>query len=257
VAVIVDDLDNVLEIDAAARDKGVRVRVLIEVDVGMGRAGILHGDPTVDFARRIAACQGVELAGLQCWESGSLRIIDPEEKRRTILEDLRAFTDSADQCRQAGIPMEILSCGGTGTFAMAAFAPGITEIEAGGGIYGDLQYTDSFNVPGLECALFVRSTVTSHAVPTRFVCDAGKKTMSNDATEPQLIGIGGVAALALSAEHGIVTLEEPSERPKVGEQVEFKAGYSDTTVVLHDEMFGIRDGVVEVVWSLLGRGRLQ
>ncbi len=257
VAVIVDDLDNVLEIDAAARAKGVQVRVLIEVEVGMERAGIASGTPTLEFARRIAACEGAQLAGLQCWESQSLRETDQEQKRRIILDDLKRFTDTADQCRQAGIPIDILSCGGTGTFSMAAFAPGITEIEAGGGIYGDLQYTDSFRVPGLECALFVRSTVTSHPVPTRFICDAGKKTMSNDATEPQLIGVAGVAELALSAEHGIVRLEAPSEGPKVGDQVEFRTGYSDTTVVLHDEMFGIRDGIVEVVWNLWGRGRLQ
>ena len=206
VAVIVDDLDNVLEIDAAARAKGVRVRVLIEVDVGMGRAGVGPGGPTLDFARHVAGCEGVQFAGLQCWESHSIRVVDQQEKRRAILADLKAFTDTADQCRQAGIPIDILSCGGTGTFTISAFAPGITEIEAGGGIYGDLQYTDTFNVPGLECALFVRSTVTSHPVPTRFVCDAGKKTMSIDATEPQLIGIDGVAKLSLSAEHGIVTL---------------------------------------------------
>ena len=256
VAVLVDDLDTVNQIGSAARAKGVQVRVLIEVEVGMERAGIGAGEPTLEFARHVAACEGVQLAGLQCWESQAIRIVDQEEKRRMILEALQLITGTADLCRQAGLPIDIVSCGGTGTFAMSSFAPGITEIEAGGGIYGDRQYTESFHVPGIECALFVRSTVTSHPTPTRFICDAGKKTMSNDATPPELVDVDGVTDLALSAEHAIVRLEAPSVGPKVGEQLEFRTGYSDTTVVLHDEVYGIRDGIVEVIWPLWGRGRL-
>ena len=51
-------------------------------------------------------------------------------------------------------------------------------------------------------------------------------------------------------------LAEPSAEPGVGDRLEFIAGYSDTTVFLHDTIYATRNGVVEAVWPLLGRGRL-
>jgi D-serine deaminase-like pyridoxal phosphate-dependent protein len=99
--------------------------------------------------------------------------------------------------------------------------------------------------------------VTSRPDPKRIICDAGKKTMTGDAAMPEPIGLGKLASMSLSAEHTIVNLAEPSERPKVGDKQEFVVGYSDTTVNLHDELVGIRQGKVEVVWPILGRGKLK
>ncbi len=62
--------------------------------------------------------------------------------------------------------------------------------------------------------------------------------------------------MGLSAEHGKIELKEPSEKPKVGDKVEWIVGYGDTTVFLHNEMVGIRKGRVECVWPILGRGKL-
>ena len=81
--------------------------------------------------------------------------------------------------------------------------------------------------------------------------------MSEGAADPVPIGISGVTSVGLSAEHGKVELAEPSETPRVGDKIEFVIGYSDVTVALHDEIYGLRDGIVETVWPLLGRGRLQ
>ncbi len=256
VMVLVDSEENVEELDAAARDKGVRLRVLIEVNVGMNRAGVEPGESTLALARKIVSCQGLHLAGLQTWESHALKFTDADEKRRVVFEALEKLTDTAQQCRDEGIPMDIISCGGTGTYWMSAFAPGITEIEAGGGIYCDRRYRHAFGVEH-EFALTVLATVTSRPAPARIICDAGKKTMSNDPDDPMPIGIEGVEELSLSAEHGTIVLSAPSATPRVGDKIEFIAGYSDTTVVLHDELYGIRDGKVETIWPLLGRGRLQ
>ncbi len=256
VMVCVDDESNIREIDLAASEKGVRIRVLIEIDVGMNRAGVAPGEPVLSLARTIAACPGLQFSGLMTWEAHTLAIKDIGEKRRLIEESLSRLTDSADLCRRNGFPVGIVSCGGTGTYWISAFHPGVTEIEAGGGIFGDIRYRTVFGVAH-EYAMTVLSTVTSRPTPARIICDAGKKTMSSDASVPEPIGIPNVALVALSAEHGKIELSAPAETPRVGETIEFVAGYSDTTVVLHDELYGIRDGVVEAVWPLPARGRLQ
>ena len=256
VMVCVDDGSNVRQLDRAAADKGVRIRVLIEVNVGMNRAGVEPGEPVLSLAQTIAGCPGLQFSGLMTWEAHTLAIEDIDEKRRLIAQSLSKLTTSADLCRRNGFRVDIVSCGGTGTYWISAFHPGITEIEAGGGIFGDIRYRTVFGVEH-EYALTVLSTVTSRPTPTRIICDAGKKTMSSDAAVPEPIGIPNVTLVALSAEHGKIELGAPAETPRVGETIEFVAGYSDTTVVLHDELYGIRDNVVEAVWPLPARGRLQ
>ncbi len=256
VMVIVDNEKNIEALDRAAREKGVRLRVLVEVNVGMDRAGVQPGGPVLYLARKIVTCEGLRFAGVQTWESHALRITDPDEKQRVVADGLRKLTDSAQMCRDAGIPVDIVSCGGTGTYWISAFQPGITEIEAGGGIFCDIRYKTAFGVDH-EYALTVQATVTSRPTPTRIICDAGKKTMSSDGEVPEPIGIPNVASVGLSAEHGKIELTGPAGAPHLGDKFEFIAGYSDTTIFLHNELYGIRNGLVETVWPLLGRGRLQ
>ncbi|NKB70070.1 MAG: DSD1 family PLP-dependent enzyme [Candidatus Latescibacteria bacterium] len=256
VKVAVDSRENADALDRAALDKGVVLNVLIEVDTGMERAGTLPGAPTLALARHIHACKGLHLAGLMTWESHVIRIKDLDEKKAAVDRALTDFTDTAQQCREEGIPIDIVSCGGTGTYQISAFQPGITELQAGGGIYGDAVYHYQFGVEH-PFALTVRTTVTSRPAPDRVICDAGKKTMTGDAELPRPIGLPPVKNVSLSAEHGVVLLEEASDTPRVGDQFELVVGYSDTTVVLHDYLFGVREGVVETIWPLWGRGRLH
>lgn len=256
VMVCVDQFENVQAIDRAAAAKGVRPRVLIEVDVGMERAGVPPGEPSVSLARRIARLRHVRFAGLQTWEAHALFEPDMARKKRMIEEALGKLTDTAQAIRDSGIPVEIVSCGGTGTYWISAFVPGITEIEAGGGIYCDISYRRQFGVEH-EFALTILSTVTSRPHPSRIICDAGFKTMGRVDADPEVLGGIDAKEFVMSAEHGIIRLAEPSELPRVADKIEIIPGYSDSTVFLHDVLYGIREGRVETVWPLVGRGKLQ
>src|SRR5208282_3466628 len=55
VAVCADDAGQVAAIEAAAADAGVRMPVLVEIDVGAGRCGVAPGPDAVALAQRIAA----------------------------------------------------------------------------------------------------------------------------------------------------------------------------------------------------------
>jgi D-serine deaminase-like pyridoxal phosphate-dependent protein len=254
--VCVDDKDNVEQIDRAARAAGVRPRVLIEVDVGMGRAGVQPGAATVELASQISRFESIRFAGLQTWESHTLKITDEAEKKRQVLAALSQLNDTAERIRGAGMPVDILSCGGTGTYWISAFAPGITEIEAGGGIYGCVRYRKSFGVQ-VEPALTVLSTVTSRPAADRIICDAGFKAAGKGAPDPELMGSGIPYSVSFSAEHGVITLSQEVLQPRVGDTIEFVPGYSDAVIFLHDYLYAIRDGFVETIWPIIGRGKLQ
>ena len=256
VVVAVDDPDNVAALDAAARAKGVRLRVVIEVNIGGNRAGVEPGVAVAALARKIAEHRGLRFSGVMGWESHATSIQDQAEKEHAVASAVKLLTQSADACRSAGLPVDIVSCGGTGTYRFTTAQPGVTEIQAGGGIFSDVRYRTKFLVDH-PYALTVMTTVTSRPNPHRIICDAGKKAMSSDAAEPLPLGVASVKSVNLSAEHARIELTVPDTRLRVGDRVEFVVGYGDTTVHLHEEMYGIRDGAVEIVWPVLGRGRMR
>jgi D-serine deaminase-like pyridoxal phosphate-dependent protein len=101
------------------------------------------------------------------------------------------------------------------------------------------------------------ATVISRPNPNRIIVDAGHKTMNGNQGSPRPIGLDGVQKVRLSAEHGTVDLATPNDTLKVGDKLEFIVGYSDFTTYVHEEMFAIRNGTVEQVWPILGRGKLR
>lgn len=255
VKVAVDNADVVNALGEAATAKGVTAGVLIEVNAGMDRAGVLPGEPTLALARHIEATPGLRLRGLMAWEGHTLVHPDPEQKRRGVEESVGLLLETADRCRRAGLPIEIVSCGGSGTYQITAAIPGVSEIQAGGGIFGDVTY-QGWGVP-FEPALFVQSMVTSRPTPQRVILDAGFKTLPRGFALPRPVGLPAVESFSLSAEHGNITLEAPSPSPRIGDVIDLVVGYSDATVCLHDQLYGIRNEQVETIWPILGRGKLR
>jgi D-serine deaminase-like pyridoxal phosphate-dependent protein len=254
--VAVDSLAGIVELAAAAAGCGRTQAVVIEVDIGMKRAGVAPGAPVVALATAIGERASLHFRGLIGWEAHAVTIADPAEKERTVAAAVGLLTASADACRAAGHAVDIVSCGGTGTFPYCAMQPGVTDIQAGGGIFSDMHYREHYHTD-FPCALTLVATVTSRPTATRLVLDAGKKSMSGDAAMPSPISLSPIRGLRLSAEHATIELEGPSERPRVGDRVEFIVGYSDTTVHLHEEIVALRRGRVEAVWPVVARGRLK
>ena len=255
VKVAVDDRVNVVELGEAALEKGVEFGVLVEVDTGQHRAGVAPGQPAVDLSCLVHGTPGLRYLGLMTWEGHASAIDDPHQKRKEIEKAIRQLTDTVDLCRDAGLPVSIVSAGGSSTYGVTSFLPGLTEIEAGGAILCDVQYQQR-GVQTTPC-LFVRSMVTSRPTPDRIIFDAGFKALPDWAARPRLIGIRGVKRIQMSAEHGIVALQAPDTNVRVGNAFDFVVGYGDSTVFLHDRLYGIRDGMVEVVWPILGRGTVR
>ena len=145
--------------------------------------------------------------------------------------------------------------GGPVTFPYCIQQPGVTEVQVGGAIFCDMHYRKDYHFD-FPFALTVLASVTSRPTPTRVILDAGRKTMSCDAAAPEPIGLPAVEATRFSAEHTKIELLQPSDTPRVGERVQLVVGYSDTTVHLHEQIIGVRNGRVESVWRVAGRGMI-
>jgi D-serine deaminase-like pyridoxal phosphate-dependent protein len=254
IMVAVVDLQNAEEISKHAAKVNVTIRVLIELNIGMHRAGIDPGEGVVDFARQVAQLPGIELAGLMGWEGHVVSIEDPTAKKVACESAVRSLVETAELCRRQGIPINIVSCGGSGSYQISAHIPGVTEIQAGGAVFGDVTYRRWGSAT--DCSLFVLSTVTSRPTPSRAIIDAGRKTGNGEVSMPKVLGTSRAKLVSLSAEHGFLELDDPNLPLKTGDRVNLIVGYGDWTVCLHNQLVGVRKGKVEVVWEIYGRGML-
>jgi len=253
--VSVDGVDNVRELAEASRQAGKKLRVVIEVDIGMHRAGVEPGAAAA-LAGEIGRHPSLQFVGVMGWEAQATAIPDPVEKEQAVAAAIALLTHSADLCRKAGHDVRIVSCGGTGTMLYCVKQPGVTEVQVGGAVMNDAHYRWDYNID-LPFALTVLATVTSRPTPTRIILDAGRKAMSVEMAMPRPLGVPPVREVRLSAEHAKLELESPSESPRVGDKVEFIPGYTDTSVHLHDEMVVLRNGRIEAVWKVAGRGKIK
>ena len=253
--VAIDDPAHIAALAAGGPNPERPLRIVVEVDLGMNRAGVAPGPAVVALADSVARHPGLRFVGVMGWESHALLLPDPE-KEQTVREALARLVATADLCRAAGHAVSVVSCGGTGTFPYCVTQPGITEVQAGGVIFGDVHYREHYRIDVAQ-ALTVLAAVTSRPTPRRIILDAGRKAMPPDIAMPAPIRLPPVRDMGFSAEHVTVELTDPSGTPAIGDKVEFIVGYGDMTVFLHEEIVGHRSGTIEAAWPILARGKLK
>jgi len=255
--VCLDHIDQAVPISRAMHAAHQRVRAILEVDIGLARAGVPPGKPAVELARRVAELPGIELVGIMGYEGHLLTIEDQGEKAARICAALGQLVETAERIRSARINCPIVSCGGTGSLPFAARQPGITEVQAGGVIFMDAFYRHKCQLEGFRYALSLLVTVVSRPAPDRAIIDAGRKALNADIASPIVVGREDITVDRLSAEHGWLKLGPAAKDLKIGERLEIIPGYSDLTTVLHNQFYVLEGERLVDIWPLTARGRLD
>ena len=257
IMVAVDDAHNVDQLSAAAEAKGTTLRVLIEVNSGMNRCGTEPGQPTLNLARHILQSKGLKFEGIMGYEGHTVITPTFAERKRLTGESVEMLIGTKYFLEQNGVPVNIVSGGGTGTYAITGAYPEMTEIQAGSYVFIDSSYREVEGI-GEEfgCALTMLTTVVSRPNPNRVIVDAGAKVLTSESGTPQPVGIDGLDMRGLSEEHGNMTAD-PSVTLKPGDKIELLPTHCCTTVNLHDQYYAVRNGRVEDVWDIAARGKSQ
>ncbi|MBI3456555.1 MAG: alanine racemase [Candidatus Rokubacteria bacterium] len=233
--------------EAGARH-GVDVRFLVECDTGFGRNGVQTPEAALDLARAAMKLPRMDFQGLMTFPNR-------EPGTRLFFEQALALF------KQAGIPVPIVSGGGTPALATVQNLPMLTEHRAGTCVYNDAMVVASGTATWDHCAMRVRTTVVSRPTATRAILDAGSKVLTSDLYG--MTGYGhvleypGAAITGLSEEHGTVDLSACPERPHVGEAVHVVPNHCCVVSNMVDEVYGVRGDRVEAVWPVAARGRVR
>ncbi len=261
VAVCADDAAQIALIEAAAAAAGVRLPVLVEIEVGMGRCGVAAGPDAVALARRIAASPHLRFGGLQAYHGSAQHLRRPQEREAAVGAACDASRRTVEQLRQQGLDCPIVGGAGTGTFALEAASGIYTEVQAGSYCFMDADYARNLDAEGepvgtFRHALFVLASVISAARPGVAVLDVGHKGVAPDSGPPLVWQRPDMRCTGLSDEHAKIEFGAETAAPKIGEKLRLIPGHCDPTVDRYDWYVGVRGGRVECLWPIAARGAM-
>lgn len=251
IKIAIDSDEGLDQIAATASAAATTVGVVVDVDVGLPRCGITPGGPALALARRAADAASVELRGVMGYEGHAVGIEDRAKRTARALEAMERLTSTARMIREAGLPCEIVSAGGTGTYDITGRVDGITEVQAGSYALMDTAYA-KLDIP-FEQAFAVLGTVISCPKPGFCVTDSGHKACTQDHGNPAVRDLEGATVLFLSDEHATITMPAESH-VKVGDRVQLWPSHIDPTINLHDVFFVVDGETVVDIWPITARG---
>ncbi len=260
VIVCVDDVANVADLSEAAQRNGTVLDCFIEIDCGAGRCGVTTTPAVLEIARAIAAAPGLRFTGIQAYQ-GAMQHIDSFAERKAKLDAAIAqVRDAVEALKAEGLDPEIVSGGGTGSYYFESNSNLYNELQCGSYAFMDADYGRIHDKDGQRIdkgewqnALFILTSVMSHAKPDKAICDAGLKAQSVDSGLPFIYGRDDVKYVKCSDEHGVI--EDPHGVLKINEKLKLVPGHCDPTCNVHDWYVGVRNGVVETVWPVSARGK--
>lgn len=256
VIVGVDDLEVAEATAAAAREAGTTVNVVVDVDSGLHRCGVPPGPAVSELARRCAELRGLRFRGVMGYE-GHVVMLPRAEKKAMAAESLGVLVEAAEQIRADGLPVEIVSAGGTGCWDITARFPGVTEIQAGTYAMMDILFHDDAGAKDFDYACTVLGTVVSRQGDEHGVTDCGKKALHASFGMARVLDQPGAELLALHSEHGVLRLSGESQSLRVGDRLRFLPYYGEGTINLYDRAYAVRGPEVLAEWPITGRGRSQ
>ena len=258
--VCVDDVANVADLSAAAVRHGTEIECLIEIDCGAGRCGVRTTDAVLEIARTIRDAEGLRFSGIQAYQ-GAMQHLDSYEDRRAKIDVAVAqVKEAVDALAAEGMECDIVGGGGTGSYYFEGNSGVYNELQCGSYAFMDADYGRILDENGnridageWENALFILTTVMSHAKADKAICDAGLKAQSVDSGLPFIYGRDDVKYVKCSDEHGVI--EDAKGVLKVNEKLRLVPGHCDPTCNVHDWYVGVRGGKVETLWPVSARGK--
>jgi len=256
----VDDLANVADLSEAAVRHGTQIECLVEIDCGAGRCGVTTTPAVVEIAKAIDAAPGLKFAGLQAYQ-GAMQHLDSYEDRKAKIEIAVAqVKDAVHTLKAEGLECDIVGGGGTGSYYFEGTSGVYNELQCGSYAFMDADYGRILDKDGKridqgewENALFILTSVMSHAKADKAIVDAGLKAQSVDSGLPVIFGRTDVTYVKCSDEHGVVA--DPDGVLKVNDKLRLVPGHCDPTCNVHDWYVGVRNGKVETLWPVSARGK--
>lgn len=247
-------------LDAAAQHAGITLTVLVDLDVGDRRTGVLPGPAALELGRLVARSRHLRLRGLQAYAGLASHVVGFERRTQVSRQALQLALETRDLYRRNQLEVAILSGGSTGTYNIDSTPGSVTELQVGSYVFMDVDYRriggqgNAAVYDDFQPSLTVLATVVSASHADRVTVDAGTKAL--DTTVPwraEPVGRPGLSYRPAGDEFGTITAEAGARLPGLGERLELLVPHCDPTTNLFDRLYVMRQDRVEAVWPLVAR----
>jgi D-serine deaminase-like pyridoxal phosphate-dependent protein len=256
-ATVVDDPLAAGWLQEAAAAEGVKLRTVVDIYAGLTRHGIEAGEPALELAKKVDSSKNLKLIGVMGYSGGASHTHGWEERKRKSLEDTAGVIETAAMARKAGLPIEIVTGGSTGTYNIDSERKGLTELQAGSFVFMDTLYrqvggkSDHAVYTDFNSALTVMTTVISQRHAHQCTIDAGNKALLKPTDEVK--GRPEVKVENQGAEYGILVWKDTDRGFKLGERVDIYPSNLDMSTNVYDRYYIARGEQIVDVWPIMGR----
>ena len=245
IIVAMDSADTAIGISQQADADGCVIPVVLELDTGSKRCGVGSQQLAQQLAQKAVKMPGINFQGIMTYPSN--------------VNAKPFIAETVDLLKNDGIPVNIISGGGTGSEA-ASKELGCTETRSGSYVYeGMTRIGNSEMLSPERCVLRVLVTVVSTPTSDRIIIDGGQKTFTSYPPTPygHIVEFPEAKIYGMSVEHGHVDVSECSHQFRVGETLSVIPLHQGMTSNLHDELIAVRGNTVETIWKIAGRGKIK
>ena len=259
-AVVVDNPVVVGQLGSEARIRSVILPVLIDVDVGQRRTGVVSPEMALDLARAISKQPFLKLRGVQGYGGSWQHIHGAEARHAAVAEGMRRLGKVTDALSMAGFAVSVVTGGGTGSLTADLSLGVLNEFQPGSYIFMDREYHEALghDGPRFETSLFVQAQVISANQAEHVTLDAGLKAFATDGPmpKPASAGFESCEYKFFGDEFGLLTRPNGLQIA-LGDRIEFEVPHCDPTVDRYDVLHLVRGDVLVEVVPIEGRGRSQ
>ena len=251
---VVDSDVGIDDLARAAAAIGMPAELLLDLNVGMDRTGVVPGPEAVRLARRIAESPGLTFGGLHAYD-GHLHDTDRSKLASSVETAFAPVWRLIADLKEGGIEVPLVVAGGTPTSFILMQQDGV-EVSPGTTVLWDVgQPTVSPDLDYLNAAVLL-ARVISKPTPGRLCLDLGYKAVASEMPPPrvELLDLSGATFPLQNEEHLVVETPQAASF-QVGTVVYCLPRHVCPTVALHEEAVVVREGRAEDCWQVLARRR--
>jgi len=251
---IADDAGVIRALSAACAHAKTTVEVLLDIDCGMHRTGIMPGSKAVELYQLLCTLPGLKAGGLHAYD-GHIRESDPAKREESCHAAFAPVRALQAELLRAGLPVPRIVAGGTPTFPIHARQADL-ECSPGTCVFWDAGYGAKCPDMDFLNAALVLTRVVSKPGGNRVCLDLGHKAIASENPHPRAIflNLPDVQAISHSEEHLVVETEHAGEI-ELGACIYGVPWHVCPTVALHSEAVIVRGGRAQERWGVVARSR--
>src|SRR5690625_3885831 len=259
----VDSIEHVKTIEDIF-DKENKAEILIEIEVGDKRTGIIRKKDFLDLVKYIKTCKNIRLKGIFSHEGHTYAVKNLDELKEAFFESQKKTLSFAKLSEDLGEKLEVVSIGATPpTIHRLPILEGVTEIRPGTYILMDMGQANALGSHD-RCAATILSTIISKPTSERVVTDVGAKGLTMQKRDKGICATKGLGYIKdysvyidkLNDEHAIIYDKEFNRQVKIGDKVEIIPNHICPVCNLYDRAYLVSDGKVIKRIEISCRGKM-